>query len=113
AGFPSLMGMGGLGAIGGIGATVMGARNLIDAGLGKPFGLGEPTTKAQGFAGLAQAGSREAYSTILRTRYGGEKDPVAENTRKVMNELVGLRKDFKQGFKIKEGMPTSPELIEI
>uniref|UniRef100_UPI001980C906 hypothetical protein n=1 Tax=Paludisphaera rhizosphaerae TaxID=2711216 RepID=UPI001980C906 len=112
-GFPSLMGMGGLGAIGGIGATVMGARNLIDAGLGKPFGLGEPTTKAQGFAGLALGGSREAYSTILRSKYGGDKDTLAVNTKKAADQLVELRKDFKQGFKIREGMPTSPKLIEI
>ncbi|WP_165073322.1 phage tail tape measure protein [Paludisphaera rhizosphaerae] len=70
-----------------------------------------PTATA--FSGIARGGSQDAASTILRARYGGSKDPVAANTKKAADEIAGLRKDFKQGFKIKEGMAAGVELFEI
>ena len=118
AGWP-MLGMGGpLGLVGGMGAMAAGAQGLIGAGMGEQAGLLKSALATglkgdQGFSGIARAGSQEATSTILRTRYSGTKDPVARNTQKTADGVAQLVKAFERGFKIREGMPTSPQLIEI
>ncbi|WP_165250202.1 hypothetical protein [Paludisphaera soli] len=84
AGFPGL-----LGGPGGLAAIAAAA-----GGIAARLGTDPKFAKVREFSPAMLKGSAEAVETILRSKYGGAKDPVAKNTKDAADVLKRIEQKW-------------------